>query len=208
MDNALIIFIKNPVKGKVKTRLAATIGDDIALEIYQKLVRHTLNSTERVAADKYIFFSDTIDESIGYANKPVHKEVQSGKNLGEKMNNAFGELFKNLYKQVVIIGTDCPGITDNILAHAFSKLNDSEVVIGPAIDGGYYLLGMKKMHNDLFENIAWSTSTVLQSTIERCNINKLSVTLLKPLSDVDEEKDLVHLNNIPSLKNKKANHHD
>ena len=204
MDNAVIIFIKNPVKGKVKTRLAATIGDDMALATYRKLLKHTLNIVEHVAADKFIFFSDSIDESIGYANTPVHKTVQSGNDLGEKMKKAFVQLFKSGYKRVSIIGTDCPGITANILEGTYSKLNNSDVVIGPANDGGYYLLGIKEMHSALFEKIAWSTSAVLQSTIERCNTNNLSYSLLLALSDVDEEKDLVHLENLVNLKMKKT----
>ena len=201
MDNALVIFIKNPVKGKVKTRLAAAIGDDMALEIYQKLIGHTLNMVKNVAADKFIYFSDSVDETIGYVNTPVHKVVQSGNDLGEKMNNAFAQLFKSGYTRVVIVGTDCPGINENILEKAFGELNNSDVVIGPATDGGYYLLGMKEMHNDLFEKIAWSTAIVLHSTIERCNTNNLSYSLLKALSDVDEEADLVHLDKMLEIKN-------
>lgn len=208
MDNALIIFIKNPVKGKVKTRLAITIGDDMALAIYQKLLKHTLNIVEHIAADKFIFFSDAIDESIGYSNTPVHKVVQSGNDLGEKMKSAFVQLFKTGYKRITIIGTDCPGITANILEGAFSKLNNSDVVIGPANDGGYYLLGIKEMYNYLFEKIAWSTSAVLHSTIERCKTNNLSYCLLTALSDVDEEEDLVHLDNLLDLKNQKVDHYD
>ena len=204
MDNALIIFIKNPVKGKVKTRLAATIGDDMALATYRKLLKHTLNIVEHVTADKFIFFSDSIDESIGYANTPVHKVVQSGNDLGEKMKNAFVQFFKSGYKRVSIIGTDCPGISANIFEGAYSKLNNSDVVIGPANDGGYYLLGIKEMHSALFEKIAWSTSTVLHSTIECCNTNNLSYSLLLALSDVDEEKDLVHLENLVNLEMKKT----
>lgn len=208
IKNGLIIFIKNPVKGKVKTRLAATIGDDMALEIYQKLIRHTLNIVEHIAADKFIFFSDSIDETIRYVNTPVYKEVQSGNDLGEKMNNAFMQLFKGGYKRVVIVGTDCPGITANILEKAFDEFNNSDVVIGPATDGGYYLLGLKEMHNHLFEKIAWSTSAVLHSTIERCSANKLSYYLLSALSDVDKEEDLVHLDNMSDCKNQKADQHD
>jgi rSAM/selenodomain-associated transferase 1 len=204
MENALIIFMKNPVKGKVKTRLAATIGDDMALLIYQKLLKHTLNIAEHVAADKFIFFSDAVDETIGFANSPVHNEVQSGNDLGEKMKNAFVQLFKSGYKRVVIIGTDCPGINENILETAFGEFNNSDVVIGPATDGGYYLLGMKEMHNDLFEKIDWSTSTVLPSTKERCNKNNLSYSLVTALSDVDEKKDLVHLENLGNLKIQKT----
>ncbi|MBC7511452.1 MAG: TIGR04282 family arsenosugar biosynthesis glycosyltransferase [Ferruginibacter sp.] len=204
MDNALIIFIKNPVKGKVKTRLAATIGDDMALAIYQKLIKHTLDIVKDVAADKFIFFSNTIDETIGHKNTPVHKAIQFGNDLGEKMKNAFERLFKSEYKCIIIIGTDCPGITSNILLEAFSKLNNNDVVIGPAMDGGYYLIGMKEMYGKLFEDISWSTSTVLHSTIERCKINNWAYALLTALSDVDEEKDLVHLENLINLKMQKT----
>ena len=208
MNNALIIFIKNPVKGKVKTRLAATIGDDMALVIYQKLLKHTLNIVEHVAAHKFIFFSDAIEESIGYINTPVDKFVQSGNDLGEKMNNAFEQLFKNKYERIIIIGTDCPCITTNILEEAFSKLNDNDVVIGPAADGGYYLIGMKQMQNTLFDNIAWSTSSVLYSTIDKCVNNKLSYTLLAELNDVDEEKDLIHFENSINMKKNKSDQYD
>ena len=204
MDNALIIFIKNPVKGKVKTRLAATIGDDMALAIYQKLIKHTLDIVMDAAADKFIFFSNTIDETIGHKNTPVHKAIQFGNDLGEKMKNAFERLFKSEYKCIIIIGTDCPGITSNILLEAFSKLNNNDVVIGPAMDGGYYLIGMKEMYGKLFEDISWSTSTVLHSTIERCKINNWAYALLTALSDVDEEKDLVHLENLINLKMQKT----
>lgn len=204
MDNALIIFIKNPVKGKVKTRLAATIGDDMALAIYQKLIKHTLDIVKDVAADKFIFFSNTIDETIGHKNTPVHKAIQFGNDLGEKMKNAFERLFKSEYKCIIIIGTDCPGITSNILLEAFSKLNNNDVVIGPAMDGGYYLIGMKEMYGKLFEDISWSTSTVLHSTIKRCKINNWAYALLTALSDVDEEKDLVHLENLINLKMQKT----
>lgn len=188
--------------------MAATIGDDMALEIYQKLINHTLMMVKNVDADKFIYFSDSIDESIGYANTPVHKVVQYGNDLGEKMKNAFLQLFKTGYKFVLIIGTDCPGITANILEGAFSELNNHDVVIGPANNGGYYLLGMKKIHNALFQKIAWSTAVVLHSTIERCSTYNLSYSLLKVLSDVDKEKDLVHLNKISDLKNQKVNHYD
>ncbi|MEO7835844.1 MAG: DUF2064 domain-containing protein, partial [Ginsengibacter sp.] len=93
-------------------------------------------------------------------------------------------------------GTDCPGINESILKDAVSNLNDFDIVIGPATDGGYYLLGMKNMHSFLFENIEWSTNKVLQQTINLSNLHKLSYFLLPELSDVDEEKDLIHLNTL------------
>jgi rSAM/selenodomain-associated transferase 1 len=208
MENALIIFIKNPVKGKVKTRLAATIGDDMALAIYQKLLKHTLNIVVQVVVDKFIFFSGAVDESIGYANTPVHKAVLSGNDLGEKMKYSFTQLFKSNYKRAVIVGTVCPGINENILEKAFGEFNNSDVVMGPATDDGCYLPGRKEMPNAFFEKIAWSTSLVLHSTIECYNKSNLSYSLLTALRDVDEQKDLVHLDNMLALKNKKVDQYD
>jgi rSAM/selenodomain-associated transferase 1 len=200
MEKAIIIFIKNPVPGKVKTRLAATVGNEKALDIYLQLIAHTLGEAEEVDADKFIFFSDVIDEAIGSNEKPFHKTVQQGKDLGEKMLNAFANVFIKGYKKTIIIGTDCPGINSAILNEAFEKLAVAEIVIGPAADGGYYLLGMTKLHTELFYNIEWGTNSVLWSTIEKCAKNKVSHSLLKALSDVDEEKDLVHFEKLMKQK--------
>jgi uncharacterized protein len=191
MDNAVIIFVKNPVAGKVKTRLAAAIGNDKALDIYLHLITHTVNAAVNVAADKYIYFSDEIDTTIGQ-NAAFKKAVQSGADLGERMKNAFSDVLNNAYHKVIITGTDCPGISPEILQRAFNQLAGTDVVIGPAADGGYYLLGMKALHPVLFDNIEWSTSAVLQTTVERCTQNNLQCQLLEELSDIDEEKDLVH----------------
>jgi rSAM/selenodomain-associated transferase 1 len=192
MDNALIIFVKNPVHGKVKTRLAAAIGNDKALDIYLHLITHTLKAAANAAADKYIYFSDEIDNTVGQKTTAFKRSVQSGIDLGEKMKNAFSDILNNSYRKVIIIGTDCPGISPEILQRAFNQLADTDVVIGPAADGGYYLLGMKALQPLLFDNMEWSTSTVLQTTVERCTQNKLRYQLLEELNDIDEEKDLVH----------------
>lgn len=192
MDNAIIIFIKNPVGGKVKTRLAATVGNTRALNIHLTLAAHTLKIAEQVAADKYIYFSDEIDPDIGPNTSPFKKRVQSGADLGEKMKNAFSEVLSALYKKVIIIGSDCPGINPEILQSAFHQLSDAEIVMGPAADGGYYLLGMKTMHPQLFDNIEWSSPSVLQTSINCCVHNNLRYKLLEELTDIDEEKDLPH----------------
>jgi uncharacterized protein len=192
MENAVIIFVKNPRLGKVKTRLAATIGNDKALNIFLDLTAHTLKAVENAAGDRYIYFSDEIDTSIGQNALTFKKRVQSGVDLGEKMKNAFSDVLNCSYHKVLIIGTDCPGISPGIIQSAFNKLTDTDVVIGPAADGGYYLLGMKALHPRLFDNIEWSTSAVLQTTVERCTQNNLRYQLLEELNDIDEEKDLVH----------------
>ena len=207
MRDALIIFIKNPVIGKVKTRLAATVGNDLALEIYKKLIEHTLSIIKNVNADKYIFFSERIDDNIGDSNI-FFKKVQTGFDLGEKMKNAFEKLFKNNYESICIIGTDCPGITKNTFEEAFTKLKKNNVVIGPAEDGGYYLLCINKFNDNLFNNVNWSTAEVLQTTIERCKENDLSFSLLDILSDIDEEKDLIHFDAFKNIINNKDSQYD
>lgn len=190
--DALIIFVKNLVEGHVKTRLAATVGNKKAMEIYQRLIAHTYDVVQDFKADKFIFYSAFIEDDI-WQNDFFEKHVQAGNDLGERMKNAFASVFEKGFTKIIIIGTDCPGINESILEKAFSNLNKTDVVIGPASDGGYYLLGVKKSHSFLFENIQWSTNKVLAATIELCKKHQLSYSLLSELSDVDEEKDLVHL---------------
>lgn len=191
---ALIVFVKNPVYGQVKTRLAATIGNKKALQIYQQLIQHTQSITQQLAVEKIVFYSDKIDANDLWQNE-YQKQIQTGNDLGERMMNAFNYVFQNNYLKAVIIGTDCAELTSEIIANAFNKLNENDVVIGPAADGGYYLIGMKELHQQLFTNIEWSTNKVLQITIERCQQNHLSYFLLEELHDIDEEKDLEYMKN-------------
>jgi rSAM/selenodomain-associated transferase 1 len=196
MENAIIIFIKNPVEGKVKTRLAVTVGDAQALKIYLQLISHTLQEVGNTEADKYIFFSDTVADEIGSNMLPYYKMVQHGKDLGERMLNAFATVFAKGYKKIIIIGTDCPGIDSALLNTAFKKLNETHIVFGPATDGGYYLAGMTKLVTDLFFNIPWSTANVLNESQSICRRQNKTFSLLKMLSDVDVKADLIHFNQI------------
>lgn len=191
-NHALIIFVKNLVKDHVKTRLAATLGSEKAMAIYHQLLLHTHDAVQSLTADKFVFYSIFIEDDI-WQNDLFNKEIQTGIDLGERMKNAFTSVFEKGYQKAIIIGTDCPGINASILKDAVLNLNDSDIVIGPATDGGYYLLGIKKMHLFLFENIEWSTNKVLQQTINLSTLHQLSYFLLPELSDVDEEKDLIHL---------------
>jgi len=194
-DNALIIFVKNLIEGHVKTRLAATLGNDGAMDIYKQLLKNTQNSILNFETDKIVFYSDFIEEEI-WGNNLFQNKIQEGNDLGERMKNAFNSSFTAGYEKIIIIGTDCPGINKSILENAFMALNNLDIVIGPATDGGYYLLGMKKEYPFLFQNIEWSTDKVLQQTIDLCNKNRLSYFLLPELSDIDEEKDLIHFKTI------------
>jgi len=192
--DALLIFAKNAEKGKVKTRLASTIGNEAALAVYNQLLSHTVAITGNLPRDKFVFYSSRIECEDVWDDKLYFKQLQKGNDLGERMNNAFAASFKKSYDSVVIIGTDCPELNEAIVMKAFAFLRFNDVIIGPAEDGGYYLLGMKQLHSKLFENIRWSTSTVLADTIEICKSHNLTHTLLPTLHDVDEEKDLSHLN--------------
>lgn len=192
MNNALLIFVKNLIYGRVKTRLAATVGSDKAMKIYQQLLQHTNSVCKNIKADKIVFYCDFIEEDI-WEKEEFKKEIQAGNDLGERMKNALVKAFESGFEKVIIIGTDCPQINESILENAFTKLDHFEVVLGPANDGGYYLTGMKKLHPFLFKNIKWSTVSVLKETINRCKKKNLSYFLLPELIDIDEEKDLVHL---------------
>lgn len=189
-NNLLLVFAKNPELGKVKTRLAKTVGDHKALEIYLKLLEHTYAVADKTFADKAVFYSDKIEEFdiLDYYKFP--KFLQKGDDLGQRMDRAIGEAFGQDYDKVVIIGSDCYDLTPEIVEDAFKLLDDHNVVIGPALDGGYYLLGMDRHYSHLFRNKKWSTPDVLLDTILDTKKLKLSYALLPTLTDVDEEKDL------------------
>jgi hypothetical protein len=190
LKNLLIIFYRNPELGKVKTRLAKTLGDEKALAIYLKLSSHTRAITENLAIDKVIYYSNFVDTEDVWPNTTFQKKLQNGNDLGEKMNNAFVEGFQSGYERVCIIGTDCLELSKDIIQQAFDQLVCYDVVIGPAKDGGYYLLGMKKPMPELFKNKAWSSDTVATDTIQNFKDLSLSYAQLAVLTDVDEEKDL------------------
>lgn len=191
--NNIIIFIKNPVLGKVKTRLAATLGDQKALEIYQRLLDVTRKTVTKVNAKYHLFYSDVIDMDDDWDIQDFDKYLQQGNDLGERMSSAFRNIFSqndaSALQKVVIIGSDCPALTPDILEMAFTILGDSDVVVGPTFDGGYYLLGMKEYHAALFENISWSTDAVYQETNDKSRELQLNIADLPTLSDIDNEAD-------------------
>lgn len=190
MKQALLIFAKNLVSGHVKTRIAATMGSETASAIYKSLLSHTKEVTNYLPVDKTIFYSSSIEVEDLWDNKIYKKQIQSGSDLGSRMQNAFEHSFEEGNAAVGIIGTDCFEITSAIIMNAFAWLKAHDIVIGPATDGGYYLLAMKQMHGELFKDIAWSTSEVLKNTLAICDKLNLSVYLLPQLSDVDTEADL------------------
>ncbi|MDX5337718.1 MAG: TIGR04282 family arsenosugar biosynthesis glycosyltransferase [Cyclobacteriaceae bacterium] len=187
-DTALLIFQKNPELGKVKTRLGATIGDERALQIYHQLIEITLSAAIKTPFDILVFYSSFVPQDA--PSSLIIGKVQNGKDLGQKMKNAFHEVFSSGYQKALIIGTDCPEISESILSQAAQELDKHDLVIGPAEDGGYYLLGMNTLQMELFEGIEWSTESVLELTLAKAEKIGLRVSLLERLNDIDTEEDL------------------
>ncbi len=183
----VIVFVKNIKLGKVKTRLAKTIGNQGAFNVYGELVKVTEEATQNLRADKRIYFSDAV---INTKWKNDYKTIQEGKNLGERMKNAFTKGFDDGYERIVLIGSDLPDISLVHIEGGLKSLNSNEVVFGPAIDGGYYLVGMTKMYHSIFNNKPWSESHLLQVTLEELDHENISYTLLEALNDIDTFEDL------------------
>ena len=150
---ALIIFIKKPVEGKVKTRLAKSIGNPLAVKVYKELLQHTENITSPLEQDLFIFSDQLFDDY--FTDNPWL--LQEGENLGAKMFNAFEEVFSKGYDKICIIGSDCYELDTSDLQTAFKTLSSRSSVIGPSYDGGYYLLGLTHNDPNIFNGIDWST---------------------------------------------------
>ncbi|UBZ15370.1 TIGR04282 family arsenosugar biosynthesis glycosyltransferase [Flagellimonas marinaquae] len=186
--NLLLILTRNPELGKCKTRLAAKVGDQAALEIYNFLLDKTVSFTKDLKVEKWVYYSETIWMDDIWDNKVYKKKLQVGNDLGERMMNAFDEGFKAGFENIIIIGSDMFHLDQTDLEAAFSKLMDHDFVLGPAEDGGYYLLGMKSLKKELFQNKEWGTNTVLADTLS--DIKDEKFVLLDEKNDVDYYEDI------------------
>lgn len=189
-ERLLILFVKNSEKGKVKTRLAKTVGDQRALNVYEQLVKITKAAATEVASERQVWYSNFVEDNDFFKSDDFGKRVQAGRNLGERLKFAASEAFETGYCKVVIIGSDCPDLNGDILEEAFQKLDEHDVVLGPSVDGGYYLIGLTGSYPELFDDIAWSTSGVLNQTKEKLVKYRLSWSELEQLNDIDNEEDL------------------
>ncbi len=162
--NLLIVFVKNIILGKVKTRLAKTIGDVGAFNIYYELFTITEQASQKVDVERHIYFSDVIIPSKWENDQ---KFVQEGEDLGIRMRNAFQNGFDEGYENIILIGSDLPNISKEIIDTGFDALTNNDIVFGPAEDGGYYLIGMSKMNTSVFENKPWSQSELLDVTLDQ-----------------------------------------
>ena len=184
----LIVFVKNFQLGKVKTRLAKVIGNTQALNVYQTLVFITEKETQSLNVTKHIYFSEFTSENVWQNNSL--KFIQKGVDLGDKMYNAFKKGFEQGYEHIILIGSDLPDISSHILEQGFKELTQSDYVLGPATDGGYYLIGMKQNSPDIFTNKPWSTNQLLKETLTEIKNQHKSYTLLNTLNDIDTFDDL------------------
>lgn len=182
-ENLLLIFTKNPVAGKVKTRLAKDLGNEKALDIYKFLIDHTVKFTSKVNASKQVYYSDSVTENDIWSNELFEKRKQEGVDLGMRMQHAFNTGFQNGYGKIIVIGSDLYDIDSEVIDKAFLQLDNHDYVIGPAQDGGYYLFGMKSLNSDVFKNKEWGTSSVLKDTLKDLDGHK--VAMLETRNDVD-----------------------
>ncbi len=189
MTSMLLIFIKNPRLGHVKTRLARTMGDEAALKTYQILLEKTRLAALSAPLRRLLFYSEQIEPSDAWDASVFEKRVQTEGDLGARMQHAFEQAFELGAEKVAIIGSDCPELTPAILQSAFDLLDQHDFVLGPTPDGGYYLLGMKQMESAVFQDIAWSTEHVLSQTVAVITAHQKTHVLLPVLSDVDTEAD-------------------
>jgi rSAM/selenodomain-associated transferase 1 len=190
LNTALIIFVRHPELGKVKTRLAKVIGDEQALAVYNLLLSHTRQITIPLNCRKFIYYTEQVIEHDAWTLPGYTKRQQFGLDLGARMSNAFKELFEQGFKRVMIIGSDCYQLQTEMLDQAINVLAESDVVIGPTFDGGYYLLGCNQYVPELFIDKTWSTNQVTPQTIATIHQLKLTHSLLQKLHDVDEAADL------------------
>ena len=191
----LIIFTRYPVPGKTKTRLIPVLGEEGATKLHRKLTERTISTAQK------LFFYHPLSIVVNFAgvNKYLMKnwlgytfiyQPQPDGDLGERMTIAFQKSFQCGYEKVIIIGTDCPTLKHNILREAFEALNQNELVLGPAEDGGYYLIGLRHFIPQLFQNITWGTSSVLEQTNAIALSRDLSIAYLPILADIDRPEDL------------------
>jgi len=192
--NTLIIFLKYPEAGKVKTRLAKDLGNQKAADIYSHIAEQIIDNV--LDANNYhtIIFYNPPDKENEIKNWIGKKELlfspQRGDTLGEKISNAFKEVFSSEAENAVIIGTDCIDVSSKTINLAISSLHNRDVVLGPAEDGGNYLLGLNRQRPEIFQDIEWGTNRVLDQTIERVKEKKLTYELLQTLKDIDTIDDL------------------
>jgi rSAM/selenodomain-associated transferase 1 len=188
-SDVLLIFTRNPELGKVKTRLAKGVGAENALTIYKTLLEHTKNVVSQINCTKRVGYSVKVRQLDMWSSDVFEKFEQEGEDLGDRMYRAFAKAYQDNFSKVMIVGSDLYDLQPNHIEAAFEALDSNEVVIGPAQDGGYYLLGMRSIVKDVFYNKKWGEDTVFEATMK--DLEGYTVHQLETLNDIDQAKDLM-----------------
>ena len=189
-DTLLILFIRAPRPGSVKTRIAATVGPEAALTIYQDMVGTLIANLKGLPDVELRFTPDNgLEEIIPWLQPGWTARAQGSGDLGDRMERAFAEAFQSRFNKVALIGSDCPEINLQDIQTAWGELDEKDLVLGPAADGGYWLIAMKRLSASLFTKISWSTSLVLDQTLEQANNAGIQHRLLATRVDIDTEAD-------------------
>lgn len=188
----LLIFVKEPIPGQVKTRLAAEIGADAACQVYRRCVERTLErlSVLRDEITLYVEPAEAIGGIQAWLGSAWPVQPQRGATLGERLAHATDRTFAEGMHRVIVIGTDSPWLDGVLIEEAFSAMEQADLVLGPAVDGGYYLVGLAKPAPGLFRGIAWSTSQVLDQTLATARTLGRTASLLPEGYDIDRRTDL------------------
>lgn len=194
-DCVLMQFAKAPVPGKVKTRLLPALTAQSACNLHCELVRHTAGILlDAKLGDVQIWVDDQLDNPLfqDLLNSGVTAGfIQQGEDLGERMQSALAASLRD-YDAALLVGSDCPGLTAEYLRGALTALDEAELVVGPALDGGYVLLAMRTEFAWLFTQMQWGGDDVLAQTLKRAATHGINVRLLEPLADIDRPEDLQH----------------
>ena len=188
MNELLMVFVKDSSKYSVKTRLKTAIGKNKSIWVYNQILNKTVLVLKNIKIDIAVFHYNSIISKNPFKSFSKWNKIQIGKNLGEKISNAFSWGFKKGYKKIIILGSDLWDLNEEIIYKSFLELNTNQVVIGPSIDGGYYLLGLNKKMPKIFKGIKWSTKNVLSETIKLLDNDPY---ILTELNDIDTIEDLI-----------------
>ncbi len=191
---SVILFVKLPEKGNVKSRLAQCMDEDLVLRLYEHMVLDTIDVLTKGRFPFRICFTpaDAHDKIVRWLGRRHPLFPQMGYDLGDRMEEAFATVFAGEVEEALLIGSDIPGLTTRIIEEAFDGLLRNDAVIGPADDGGYYLIGFRKRSFEpaVFHDMAWSTGTVFRETMDRLRGASLKVHVLQELTDIDTMEDL------------------
>ncbi len=190
---SLILMVRAPRDEGVKSRLAATLGSDFATDLYQRCAEHIVRETGQMHSpvERYVFYTSEEEDAVRrWLGRHFHFVAQATGSLGKRLEHAFNTVFSQGAQRIIIIATDVPELTHDILDEAMSAMDNADLVIGPSCDGGYYLLGMKSLHPQLFSDIPWSTERVYEYTMLRIKAAGCSCHVLTVLRDIDTEDDL------------------